>query len=577
MATPQEERDAVAAKIAGRAPVASTDRDGFLARLRGVLPSKLVPGGPGPLEEFRAKLEGKPIAPDPAVVAAPIVQRSAVPAQPEAVAAVSMPVVRRPMDEPKLELKMPTIGGAGGGGANPLQQAVLDARRKQLGTLGEERELTGDLGASRAGRMMATSDLGEQEALRQQAAAERQRQVDEEAHTKMQGYLERNQKRADEIGSMKVDPHRLMRDATAGQQVAMAIGSMLGGGLAAMKGGANRFQEHLDKAIDRDINAQMTAIDNKKTALSESRSIFGQLLQETGDARAAANEYRAQIYKSAQVSLQAKADALGIPEAQANAALGMNAIQQKIDGLGVQNADAAWRQFQQQAAAAASARAAAEEKAFQRAMQVNEAGRKAFDSETARLGVSAKGEKGSDLDPRFVATGKDAQGNATGYVARSPEEAAKKEDGRVAAQKAIDLIDDTLRIRKEQGGVGRTLGRQFAWTVPEWQTQVRSNEAQLKASVNKAAHLGTLDKGTEPLLNAMAGDLESAGESSDVKLMQLRASLEKQMAAETSGAAGQAAVKTVDPRTGRAVVVPQGNVNAPASDMPAAAAGTKDR
>jgi hypothetical protein len=577
MATPQEERDALAAKLAGAPSAAPTDRDSFLSRLRGVLPSKLT--GKSPLEEVRAKLEGKPIGPDPAVVAAPVVQRPADPAAPpEAAAAISMPVIRRPAEEPKLELKMPTVGGGGGGGMNPLQQATLDARRRQLGTLGEERELTGDLGASRAGRMMATSELGEQEALRQQAAAERQRQIDEEAHTKMQGYLERNQKRADEIGSMKVDPHRLMRDATAGQQVAMAIGQMLGGALAARQGGgANQFQAHLDKAIDRDINAQLNAIENKKTALSESRSIFGQMLAETGDARAAANEYRAQIYKSAQVSLQAKADALGIPEARANAELASNAIQQKIDGLGVQNADAAWKQYQQQAAAAAAQRAAAEKMAWDRAMQLEEMKNKAYNAETARLGVSAKGEKGSDLDPRFVATGKDAQGNATGYVARSPEEAAKKEDGRVAAQKAIDLIDDTLRIRKEQGGVGRTLGRQFAWTVPEWQTQVRSNEAQLKASVNKAAHLGTLDKGTEPLLNAMAGDLESAGESSDVKLMQLRASLERQMAAETSGAAGQGATKTVDPKTGRVVIVPTGSVNAPLSEMPAAAAGTKDR
>jgi hypothetical protein len=63
---------------------------------------------------------------------------------------------------------------------------------------------------------------------------------------------------------------------------------------------------------------------------------------------------------------------------------------------------------------------------------------------------------------RFVATGSDRDGKPTGFLARSPEEAAKKEAVLTSGADILTNLDRALKVREETGPVGRTLNREGA-------------------------------------------------------------------------------------------------------------------
>lgn len=287
-----------------------------------------------------------------------------------------------------------SLGGAGGmGGGSSLKLQLDQARANQFRTLEEQKDLAGDVAMSRAGAIEARSILEEQEAERQRQAAESAYRVEQDTQARNAAYLKRTEEMAEEIGKMSVDPGRLMKSQDAKTMFAWTIGSALGGALAAVNGGPNDFLQRIDKAIDRDIDAQKTAIENKRTALSERRSVFGQMLQMTGDARLAEREHRTALYEAAKLSLKARADSLGIPEIRAQAALGINELQQRIDAMKMQNAADAWKAFQAAAAAAEAQRRAAEERAFEHALKVAELGIKGQEAEAKLLAAGKEGQK----------------------------------------------------------------------------------------------------------------------------------------------------------------------------------------
>lgn len=313
-----------------------------------------------------------------------------------------------------------------GGGVNTnvgfgLKAAVDAARNAGLRTMEQERELTGELGVDKAGRTLGVADLQEAEAMRQQRLAEEQARMDAAVAEKHQAFLARNIELADQLAQQKTDPGRLMRGADAHTKVNVAIGGILGGGLAALNGGPNTSLARLDQMIDKDIRSQELELDNKRASLSARQSLFGQMLQETGDRRLAAQQTRVMMLEAAKLKVQADADRLGIPEIRTNAELATNQIQQKIDATRTAMAKDAYELFQRQAAAAAAAQRAAEEKAWQRSMEVAKLGLerdKLTIEQMKAMGVTAEDIQkqtealGKQLSEKDLAQGREAVENA---------------------------------------------------------------------------------------------------------------------------------------------------------------------
>lgn len=309
------------------------------------------------------------------------------------------------LDPKYTQVGRPVGGGAGGGGFGSLQAKLDAARKAQFGAMDEEKSLTSEQGINQAGRIMATSDLQEQEAARQRAAAEAQQRVDADTEQRHQAFLDKQQSMIDELGSMKVDPKRVFRNQDAGTQFSMWVGGILGGMLAGANGGSNTSLDRLDKIIDRDIKVQQDEIDNKKSAITSNDSLFGQMLKETGDQRLAAAATRNLMLESAKLSLQAKAAQLGIPEVRTAADLAVNGIDQKQKTLQTALAEQALKSAQQAAAAAESARQAAAQRAFENSLKVAELGLKKDALEVDR--IKATGEGSDKTAAQLQALGKD--------------------------------------------------------------------------------------------------------------------------------------------------------------------------
>jgi hypothetical protein len=357
-----EERDAIEARLRGDMPVveAGIDRDSLSQRLAdssrrfagkalgvdAVAPVVRRALGLAPVEEPAAEV---PQA-EPDVAFAPVVQRDAGPAEPEPEALPAPQPVRH--------------SSMGGGGGVPRTLAELRAAQQaQLGALDQEKDIVQTLGVDQAGRALAFGDRLEQDAMRMREDAEDQRQVDAAAAEKLDRFMARNVELADDIARQKIDPDRFWKTRTGAQSFALGLSAALGGALGAQHGGANKALDRIDHLIAQDIQAQETDITNQARGLQARQTIFGQMLQETGDRRLAAMQTRSLFYDSMKQKLAADAERLGIPEIRTKAQLVTNEIDQRQKALQTQLAAQAHQQYVQQAQAAASARRAAMAKA----------------------------------------------------------------------------------------------------------------------------------------------------------------------------------------------------------------------
>ncbi len=359
---------------------------------------------------------------------------------------VSAPMVMRPMDTPAAAVEAsPSLasmaapaparpggggGGAPGGGLGGLREAFMAARRRQLGDFETDKELAGQMGVDKSVRTMAVADLERAQAARVQRDAELQQQADAEASEKHQAFLARNEKLADDIGRQRIDPKKLAGNTTIGEDIVDIIGSIAGGAIAGAKGGPNQYMQLLERNLDRMIAAEEKNIDNKKASLAARNSLFGQMLQETGDRRLAAMQTRNLVYEAAKQKIAADAAELGVPEIQTGAQQQVAEIQHKQDALNSQLSGEAYQQAVQQANAAASAQRAAEENAWKRQMQVMEMGFKRDELDLKRaqaLGGSPEdlqkqaAQLGDKLGDEKLAKGRAAIDNLKARLAKAPE------------------------------------------------------------------------------------------------------------------------------------------------------------
>lgn len=340
-------------------------------------------------------------------------------------------------------------------GANPMSGLRGRLNEAQLATmegLDQDAELQRDQGDAKAKKMEQFAKLYEQQAADQEIDARMQQQADFDAKQKHVAFLERNEKLANDIGEQKIDPGRLMRSKSTAEKGLFVVSSILGGALRGLDGGRNDALDRMDKEIDQDINAQQSAIDNKKASMSARQSLFGQMLQETGDSRVATMQTRNLMYESFKQKLLSEGERSNIPEVKINAEQGARAIQAKQDANRENLAASALQQAQQAAAAAAGARAAAEKDAWKRSMEVSELALKKDELEIKR--AASNKESGKDVDRQVESLAKDLADPklASG---RAPVEALRAQLSQTPADQGIAGVGLSGDIRANMlGGLG---------------------------------------------------------------------------------------------------------------------------
>jgi hypothetical protein len=135
--------------------------------------------------------------------------------------------------------------------------------------------------ANEYGRLEAAKYTGLQEELRKEdlAAQAREQEIQKDVDTKM-GEMDtiRN-----EISTMKVDKDRLWNNMGTGQKILAGIGLILG----AAGSGGNKAVSVIESAINRDIEEQRNAIEQKGNSLKNASNMYGMFRQKLGDSRAA--------------------------------------------------------------------------------------------------------------------------------------------------------------------------------------------------------------------------------------------------------------------------------------------------
>jgi len=193
------------------------------------------------------------------------------------------------------------------------------------------------------GKARAAAAAGRAAALEKQNA-EAMEQADYQAKARADLLKTADDLMAD-IKANKIDPNRLWASKSSGEQASALIGIVLGGIGAGMTKGPNMALEVINRAIDRDINAQTANLDTQKGLLSALMQKYGNLTQAQEVARGILKDRFTR-------QLEEQAAASGGPVEQAHAkALGaaiMAPVAMKLDEISAQRGMAAWQFAAQQ-------------------------------------------------------------------------------------------------------------------------------------------------------------------------------------------------------------------------------------
>lgn len=258
----------------------------------------------------------------------------------------------------------------------------------------------------------------------------------------------------EQASKMKVDPNRLLSQRSTSDEVKWGIAAFFGGIGAALTGGPNMAVEALNRAIDRDIDAQKNAIANAKDTVNMRTNTVAQMRQKITDFDQAVMAAKQVQLERAKRAVEQLATEYGGPEAKARA-MALNS------GL-----DAKLAELKEQQDAHAKARMV---QLLDKMPQV----------------VSR------EQDPLWVPV----VGN-TGFRAKTPQEAVKLRE----AQGAINGVKaDVQRMLDLADAHGNESFGEVAKEYDVLQSRIIQN-------LNQAGGLGALDKGSLDLLEKQIGD-----------------------------------------------------------------------
>lgn len=241
------------------------------------------------------------------------------------------------------------------------EQAIVD----RYGNIINSQTRAADLAALRDKERIAEETSATAAAAR---AAEADKAAGDAAREKLATYRQKTDEYVNEAANLEVNPNRVYGNMNFGGQLAVIIGSALGGAL--MGGGyttKNEFVASMDKFIDNDIRAQEHNIANKKWRVNQRETIYEQMRREGVDAGTARQLYSEGIYKRALKMVDLKAAKYDSDIARENAVKLNEEIGLKINDFQLGRRDRELKEAQAEyqkklaaMAAAANARIAAE-------------------------------------------------------------------------------------------------------------------------------------------------------------------------------------------------------------------------
>jgi hypothetical protein len=440
-----------------------------------------------------------------------------------------------------------------------------------LASIGDERAA---LGRANDAAMVRDDEAAQAEAriARQKeeyAANEASFQRDEAAAR--DAFRAQTQQQIDAVRNATIDPGRLYRDSGALTGVMVGIGGALAGMASALnKSDPDAFTKVIQRHIDRDVDAQVRALQQKNASIADRNTMYGQLVADNRDAVLSRAQTTAAMLESARGMAAAEAKRLGTPEAQArydalDAQLAQRQAQAHaaVDGAEEQAAARAAQAMAAQRAAAAAARAAAEEKRFQRGVTLEK-----LRLEDKKIDKEHGGKALEKLDERFVATGQGPDGAPVGYLARNPKVAEERTKGLAGAKSAIQIIDTILARREKEGVLGRLTSRNEGSILgsPEWKTANKADHAALLAATKDAWGLGVLSGSDMELVEKYIGKdpnaLDLVGDETNDRLRAAKARMQASLDAADKQEAGTRVVKVQRP-DGTEGYAPRGGSEAP--------------
>jgi hypothetical protein len=164
-----------------------------------------------------------------------------------------------------------------------------------------------------------------------EAMQAQQQQMEDARQAEANTQYQKVQQAADEASkAAKIDPNNFWNTRSTGQKIAAAIGIALGGIGGGMSGhGGNTAMDVINKAIDRDIDAQKFNADQKGRNFSNQVGLYNVMRQKFGDERQAEAATRMSYLQSAEMQIRETAAKFQSPELQARAMQAVGQLQQK--------------------------------------------------------------------------------------------------------------------------------------------------------------------------------------------------------------------------------------------------------
>ncbi len=201
-------------------------------------------------------------------------------------------------------------------------------------------DLMGRYNASQAAMESGAQNLGAAQAAQaNEEAAAREKSnyhlqgVMNEAQAERDAFEWKNQKLSEQVAAAKIDPNHYMSSMSTGNKIIAAIAMALGGAGAAASGQKNLAHEVIQDAINKDIEAQRSNLDTKKSLLSMN-------MEKYKDARLAqqATFMQMQAMAQGQVAQIAAKHGGAIDQAKTQMLLGQMKQESLVKGMEFQNA-----------------------------------------------------------------------------------------------------------------------------------------------------------------------------------------------------------------------------------------------
>jgi hypothetical protein len=188
---------------------------------------------------------------------------------------------------------------------------------------GQRQREQGVRDAMHAGVRKAAQEFGVMAEAEQQARQHAAKEAEEQQRhaARLEEVNQRMEAQADALAKSDVDPNRLFRNQDTGSQIAAGFAVGLGAVGAAMAGlKENPALVTIERAIERDIDAQKLDIEKKRASVSATASLYGQMMEQFRDSRVAREAARVLMYKATEMKLQKIAASTRSDEVRANAA-----------------------------------------------------------------------------------------------------------------------------------------------------------------------------------------------------------------------------------------------------------------